>query len=379
MGSSRSVKFFIALSLILTNSVVVLYFARDKFDLPAYIAEPISLLTLIFDQEKADNPELNTDTSKLHSDIFTEKQLTVTYQDQQSFQTLQPHQHVVNHVELADIRSVCFDKRPQANNKRIYSWIDSKGIQHLSDKPRAIDSDTPVTVAGTIQADAISINYSGNMPPFDVQQKIFSRVSANNKLFGKITPQELVKPVIINFRMFDDVKKYKAYQERIAPVLKLSNGFYMSSINESVVLMNKGESSINTAVHEAMHSINRHWFGHMSKWLNEGIAEYAEASHSKQALHSGWKKYLVKNGALELKELFESDRNGWDAQNSKMYSTSWAYVAFLVATNPNTLSRYLLEENINGCDDLTISDIERISAKPINMIQSEFDRWLHNI
>jgi hypothetical protein len=31
---------------------------------------------------------------------------------------------------------------------------------------------------------------------------------------------------------------------------------------------------------EAMHSINRHWFGAMSRWLNEGIARYARADQN---------------------------------------------------------------------------------------------------
>jgi len=31
---------------------------------------------------------------------------------------------------------------------------------------------------------------------------------------------------------------------------------------------------------EAMHSINRHWFGAMSHWLNEGIARYATADQN---------------------------------------------------------------------------------------------------
>jgi hypothetical protein len=31
---------------------------------------------------------------------------------------------------------------------------------------------------------------------------------------------------------------------------------------------------------EAMHSINRHWFGAMSRWLNKGIAQYARADQN---------------------------------------------------------------------------------------------------
>ncbi|MDO6711830.1 hypothetical protein Q4567_13940 [Aliiglaciecola sp. 2_MG-2023] len=370
----RVLKLGVALSLIVVNSIVVLYIGRDRFPLPEWFSHPISYIDGLIDHknERISQQNLTFENSKKQQNV--EPRVS---SKQASKKTA--NANLINHTELSASDAVCSDKRPKSASKQIYTWIDDSGTRHLSDKPRKIDSATPVSVIGTIRPEELSINYTGTHPPFSLQHKIESRVMANKALFAQITPKQLVKPITINFRLFTDVNNYSTYQKRIAPSVKSAIGFYASSINESVVMMNNDDQSVNTAVHEAMHSINRHWFGHMNRWLNEGIAEYAETSHTDNPLYNHWVTHIRKFGAIPLVTLFNANQHHWDTQRTEMYATSWAFVAFLMDKYHKTLSRLLQEENINGCNVVNISDMERISSQKLSVLQREFDNWLARV
>ncbi|GAC14672.1 hypothetical protein [Aliiglaciecola lipolytica] len=370
----RYLRLGIALLLIVVNSIVVFYIGRDRFALPDWFSTLQANIGALFDNEDDNTSKLNVTFDKIENPQ-AEKVNLIEQQDAK----LTGSTNIINHAELSIHGSFCTDKRPESASKKIYSWIDGNGIRHLSDKPRRVDSSTLVSVIGTIPAEQLSINYISAPPSFDIKQKIHERVMANKALFAQITPKELIKPVTINFRIFNNKHTYQKYQQRIAPSLNSAVGFYSSGINESVVLMQNEQQSVNTAVHEAMHSINRHWFGHMSKWLNEGIAEYAESSQMNSYSKNHWLAHIRRNGAVSLSKLFNVNQHQWNAQSTKMYATSWALIAFLMDTQPKTLSRLLLEENNNGCKVININDIERITSKQLSVLQSAFDNWVQQI
>jgi hypothetical protein len=176
--------------------------------------------------------------------------------------------------------------------------------------------------------------------------------------------------------IFTDKHTYERYRKSISNRLAGSKGFYQASTNKSVVFAASHKQARNTAVHEAIHSINRHWFGKMARWLNEGLAEYAEVENPQHLKTSAWRNYL-KNDSISLSAVFESSRDKWqnDASSPQMYGMSWAFVSFLMEQNPTVLSKLLLQESENGCDVLSTEDIERIYGRSISLIQRDFDRW----
>jgi hypothetical protein len=127
---------------------------------------------------------------------------------------------------------------------------------------------------------------------------------------------------------------------------------------------------------EAMHSINRHWFGSMSRWLNEGIAEYAETDQKVLLKDASWFRHLNKKQLMPLTQLFQSGENEWRNQQNIMYASSLGFVAFLMDEERLLLSRLLLAENVNGCDTLKLLDVERISGSEISSLQQDFNLWM---
>lgn len=80
-----------------------------------------------------------------------------------------------NH-ELEYVGKTCMDKLPKVKKKTIYSWVDGKGVRHLSDHPRRINSKTSIKIAGVIEPDAISINFLSHNVPWAIQQKVKQQV-----------------------------------------------------------------------------------------------------------------------------------------------------------------------------------------------------------
>ncbi|MDO6693561.1 collagenase [Aliiglaciecola sp. 3_MG-2023] len=374
VSKSRTFKLTIVLLIILVNSLAVLYLGRERLALPEWLVKPLSYIELLINEED----EITSVPLTPLDNVQPQHNIDLPASGQQP-DSAKLIANINNHGELSTTGSLCSDSRPNLKSKQIYTWIDNDGNRHISDKSRSVNSDTSVSVIATIQPEALSINYSGTVPPYRLQQEIHSRVMTNKDLFAQITAKDLVRPITINFRFFKDINSYNKYQKQVAPTIESAIGFYVSHINESVVMINDDKQSVDTAVHEAMHAINRHWFGHMSKWLNEGIAEYAESSQSTSPSNSQWRAHIQKHGTLPLTTLFKANGSLWEADKTMMYATSWAFIAYLMENHQQTLARLLLEENNNGCNVVNISDIERISSYRLSMLQNNFTHWLKHI
>lgn len=356
--------------IIIVNTVVVLYVGRDRFNLPNWIVQPLTVIEGLFIDEALQNLAFEEHPVKPEVKHLEHIQTNPVVQAQ----TKNNEKH--NGVDLAVVDSECIIDMPTTQKKNIYTWVAADGTRHLSDKPRLIKGDTPVRIAGVIEPEAISINYVGNSVSQAIRHQINAEVIASKEVFEKITPANLIKPISVNFRLFLQQDKYDTYQQRIAPKMVSTSGFYMGKLNESVVMMKEQNQGIKTAVHEAMHSINRHWFGRMSKWLNEGIAEYAETHQLEADMQVHWVAYIKRHKAMPLTSLFEITGNNWLTHRKSMYASSWAFVAYLMENDRPTLTRLLMAESSNGCDRLHLEDIERISSRSISQLQLQFDRWL---
>ncbi|MFC4701361.1 hypothetical protein ACFO4O_14420 [Glaciecola siphonariae] len=279
-------------------------------------------------------------------------------------------------VELGAVHVACTDKINAPAQKQIYTWVDSEGIRNVSDSPRAISPSTPVEVLGTIQPESISLQFVGEAALQPLKHDIIKRVMDANRFFALVAPKHLVTPVSFKMRMFSNKTSYDMYRASVAPTLTLSQGFYRSKQNEAVVLVSNKEQGINTAVHEALHAINRHWYGTTARWLNEGLAEYAEQLKPRELAQSTWSKYL-RTSPISLSQLFDASAKDWSSQSlqSDLYGASWAFVAFLFSEHKDSLSRILLQESENGCRTVAAENIEQIFGKPLAQLQREFDNW----
>jgi hypothetical protein len=365
---------------IITNTSIVYYYSKNSIELPQPIAAFIEAFEELFGNktrksqlgEAPSQSELDQKTSALALDNNLNNGLPKKANDfisENSFKS----RH-----ELSSIGGTCSSKLKGPTQQNIYKWVDDNGMTHLSDKPRAIHNDSLVTVIGVIQPELVSIKYLNNEGSLVLKNKINASVVNAKQFFERVVPKSLVTPVSIDFRLFSEKNKYESYRRKMAPNLGPSNGFYTSINNESVVMMHSTSQGVSTSVHEAMHSINRHWFGAMSRWLNEGIAEYAEKDQSIALKDTNWFLDMKAMRIASLTTLLQSGEVEWRNQQRIMYATSFAFIAYLMDEQRPLLSRLLLAENVNGCDRLQLKDVERISGLSVSSLQRSFNVWLNN-
>lgn len=349
------VKIVIILLVVFANGMGVIYFAKDRINLPDWLSGmflvPQQLIEL-FETEEA-------------SSRFTPIETVGNTSETKSTQA----QKYTTHSSFK-----CMDKRPPPPAKTIYTWTDSNGVRHISDKPRRIDGNTSVKVAGNIKPDAISINFLSQNLSYDIRANAVNRVKQAMRIFAAVTPEEAIVPVIADVRSFDSKSAYDLYQKTKAPNLSASSGFYSADSNESVVLISTDSQTIATITHELVHTINRHWYGQMVNWMNEGMAEYAE--HPNALNNSDWYSYFENTTPIPLDRLFSGSRDSWEVDKQRYYATSWAFVAFIMSENREFMSRLLLLESKNGCQEVTANDVEKLYGKNVAMIQRDFQRWM---
>ncbi|KXJ60726.1 MAG: hypothetical protein AXW14_03820 [Alteromonas sp. Nap_26] len=340
---------------IIVNSAVVVYFARDSFDLPNWLNQ----LSLTLNDDIAIKPPTNE----------------VGNEFDQASQTMPPPEvpkRVFEHAHSYATR--CIDKKKPPDTKRLYTWLDKNGIRHISDKPRVLDGSTVVEIAGTIEPETISLNFLTHNLSYDVQSALQNRVTHAMRAFASITPKESIVPVVANIRSFEDKAAYQKHVSKLDEAHATSAGLYTANNNESAVLIRGTAETINTVVHEVMHTINRHWYGQMTRWMNEGMAEFAEAPNSTNK--SSWKRYFATNSPVPLTTLFNGTELNWQNEKQKYYATSWAFVTFLMTEHREFMSRLLLKETENGCQMLTIEDVVHLYGGSIAQLQNDFNRWV---
>lgn len=355
MGSKT--KFGFTCALIIANSCLVYQYAQDRFSLPGWL----------------DNFAQRSKSAVISAiDTLVTKPESVNTVSRQPVQQFTPT--TSSRKELPFVGATCFDKRKATQSKQIFTWKDSKGIQHISDKPRRIDDGTPVTLVSNIPAEDLSINFLGIQGSYNLKKNIMSSVNASKILFEQVVPAELIKPLTINFRLFTDRSGYEMYRGPATGLLKNSQGFYRAGTNESVVWVKNDSQGEKTAVHEAMHSINRHYFGQMSQWLNEGLAELAEDIGQNPAL---LRSTLRAKRLLPVSDLLNSTPEQWAQYSSIHYRTAKALVSYLYFSDRAALTRLLLAESENACETLQQGEVTRIIGRDARTIDAMLKRWLY--
>ena len=371
-GNGVGAKFFIVASVIIVNSLGVLYFARDNINLPQFLHTAYSSLENELqgknNQESSATGALlsQAETSYGQRRVETKKNTEIIYTQNDS----RIDEHEAPHTYK------CLDKIKPPERKSIYTWTDGKGIKHISDSPRKLNSNTSVKVAKIINPEAISLNFLSHNLPFDVQSAAREKIQDALDAFAPVTPKESMVPIVANIRSFSDKDAYERYSQRFNLSTPSSTGFYSSGKNESAILIRDNKQTLKTITHEVMHTINRYWYGQVAKWLNEGMAEYSEAPIN--LTESEWVNHFQSNEPLALTTLFEGSNDNWRKEPHQFYASSWAFIAFLMSKKQDLMSRLLLLEAENGCKELSMRDVQLLYGSSIADLDSEYRRWFRS-
>jgi hypothetical protein len=287
-----------------------------------------------------------------------------------------------NNVSCIDHSLGSVKVKPQS---KIYTWKDKSGVTNFSDsKPEDTDSQ-PLTLAGSKIFDYFKLNISGANVPFEFKEKLTHSINKLFALYGQLIAKEDLRQVAVNLRFFTSKLHFDAYSQKHAPSLKNIAGFYDNGTNEAVIMYYSSEQAITTAIHESVHAINRGIIGNSNKWINEGMAEYLEnitinLSSAIITRNKSWyKNGKLKYRPLPLGKVLSASRNDWNSQSqSNLYSTSWAFIYFLMDDTKQKakLVKMLKAEQQNRCNTLSFKQTMKIFNMSDRELQNRFSRWL---
>ena len=295
-------------------------------------------------------------------------------------------------VELSEIgqrRYVCTDHalgELQVQNKNgLYFWTDEKGTKHISDKKPKDTEYQMLTLVGEQVLDYFSLNISGSDVPFEFKEKLTGSITKLFAVYGQLLNQAELKKVAVNLRFITSKTEFDQYQARYAPSLSGAAGFYNNGSNQAVIFYSNYENAFSTALHETAHAINRAVVGNTAKWLNEGLAEYLEnikvnlssatIKPSAAWLHDGQLKYRL----VDLNSLLRSSPDDWNtASNQRLYSSSWAFVYFMMdePSRKKALARVIRHEQENLCNTLSLEQTLKHIGLNLSTLQNDFKLWL---
>ncbi|MBU3003430.1 DUF4124 domain-containing protein [Paraglaciecola arctica] len=272
--------------------------------------------------------------------------------------------------------------KPQS---KIYTWKDEKGVTHFSDSKPEDTNSQPLELAADKIFDYFKLNISGANVPFEFKEKLTHSINKLFALYGQLIAKEDLRQVVVNLRFFTSKQRYRAYSQKHAPSLKNTAGFYDNGTNEAVIMYQNSERALTTAIHESVHAINRGIIGSSNKWFNEGMAEYLEnitvnlSTAVIKRNQSWYKNGKLKYRPLPLRKLLSASRKDWNSQSpSNLYSTSWAFIYFLMDDTKRKakLVKILKAEQQNLCNTLSFKQTMKIFDMSDRELQNRFSRWL---
>lgn len=267
----------------------------------------------------------------------------------------------------------------------LYKWVDDKGISHFSD--RAPEEDLPsetTTITGERQPFELSLEVSGRPLPAGYAQSLEVKIRKVHEVLETMLPTSMLRKVDLQLFVFSEPSKYRAFRNKHAPSLGGGSvGFHSSQGNIAAVLY-LDESQLNrTSIHETVHVMNLAMYGHLPRWLGEGLAEYFEeietrAQSSSIAAKRSWMKHLQRKKP-SIERLLRSRTEDWaDSQRNELYAQSWGFVYFMLSDSQRkrVLSDILQEAAAAPCEEVPVEALLKQRYRGgIDQLQRDFARF----
>lgn len=274
----------------------------------------------------------------------------------------------------------------QASVTRVYKWIDDQGRVHYGDKLPALKVPAQtLQLDGRLQYFRLNLHTNSKAFPPHFQDRLTVRVEKAYQVLAQLIPDSLLGQVDVNLWVFDSRQDYEVFQRKHAPtVAAASQGFHNSENNIAAAWRSSDEQIIATSVHESVHVMNAGMFGHLPRWLNEGMAEYIEGIHvygqaADITVADDWLQRL-QGKRLRFDDLFRADDAQWQGgMRLDLYAHSWGLVYFLMSSEPGReiLGEILVSAAKNPCQLLNGKDfLQRRYPGGLSGLESQFDRWL---
>ena len=295
----------------------------------------------------------------------------------ESFETHMTACHVPKTRETSDVEA----------QGKVFKWVDAEGKVHFTDKPKGKGAeDLSNRYKMEKQYFRMSITAAGgNLPPF-----LHDRLSADLKqlyfILSRWLPDQYIKQVDLNVKVFNDQTKFDVYREEHVPGLETASGFYKPSMDEAVVMVQRDAAMTQSiARHEATHVINSGLYGRTPVWFNEGLAEYFERlsieGQGKRVNPSPYHLELLQE-ALADGELMSvsdylsiKDRSWRDHEQNMMYAMAWSVVHFMMqdSLGRETMKLLMIHMAENFCQP--VNTVTFIEQHYVGGMKAFSERW----
>ncbi len=321
--------------------------------------------------------------------------VTYIYHDD-TVKNAQTNEVVVNPISLQILKQ---HHRPQIDTTRcvdvslgevkytqqgdIYSWTDSEGIAHFSDKKPSLNA-TPYNTGFVDTLDYFELTLSTPNLPASFKQALRVKLNAVFKVYGQIIGVDSLRKVKLDLRVLATQTDYENAVRRRGGDPTNTQGIYFNSSNTAFINYNNEQSAMRTAVHEAVHAINKAVLGSTPRWLDEGLAEYFEHTNNTMQTVSvepstTWlKNHTLSTSILTLNELLNQQDNWQRGESTKLYASSWAGVYFLMDSKQGKgfLKSIMLEQQKSPCVQLTPLQLQSALAAHFPDLNNDYMQWL---
>jgi len=296
----------------------------------------------------------------------------------------------VHEQEDFQCTTIALEKITVKKNSRVYRWTDGSGKVHFGDSRFNNAAAQQVKLKLRKELEYFKLKLSGDEQPTRFDNDLSTRITKVYQLLSHLIPgNELVK-VTVDLKIFNHYQDYQQYTQRFSKNLaRQADGYYLMRYNQAVVYQRNEKQAGQVALHESTHVINAGIFGYLPRWLNEGLAEYAETmtvtGQSAQIRpNPSWiiRFRINTNYLLSVDELFSANQRDWNgSKRHAMYATSWSLIYFLMSSEDGRqwLGRLLNEKAHQRCERMITRDyIDHFYPGGLDQLQQQFNKWLHS-
>ena len=291
-----------------------------------------------------------------------------------------------NHLSQAN-NTRCVDvslgKVKYKRNGDIFTWTDSDGVPHFSDKKPDFAVATYDT--GFIESlDYFELTLKTPNLPSSFNQELRIKLNTVFKVYGQVIGVHALKKVKLNLTVFATRSAYEAAIKQRGGDPTNTAGMYFHASNSAFINYDNAQSAMRTSVHEAVHAINKAVLGYTPRWLNEGFAEYFELTKNNMQTaivepNRSWttnssiaKSVFTINWLIGLEDTWQK------GDNSKLYASSWAAIYFLMDTQAGRalLKNIMLTEQQSPCSKLSEQKLKKMLYTQLPNLKREYSQWL---
>lgn len=281
---------------------------------------------------------INGDTEKR---VSTKEQIKSDEQQQRPYLNsfLSGHGFVRYHCSKPETSEISVQEQV------IYKWDDALGNSHMGDRPPPGDNVRNLRRVSLKSTKSFELKLNEDLAvlPAFARDRFHAEIRQIYDIMQKDWQLSNLRQTHISLRLIDGLEQYKVYQNKLAPGLGTTSGFYSPRHNEAVIhTAGYAQRTYRITRHEVTHAILAGLYGQIPTWFNEGVAEYFTglsltgqskvipvAEHHIKTLEAARKAQRLP----DLRIFFDVASNAWysDVNKADRYAMGWALVFFLLS------------------------------------------------